>query len=369
MINILFLESSKDFGGQEMRMVALVKRMDKRRFKLTVGAPRSSYLYKHQKQLGIKVTPVSMFSTFDIFGLIKIIGLILFHQIKIVVTYSGKDAWLGLIAGKLCRCKVVRMKNLELFHHKTSYNFSDVVVVPSIYIKQFLVERGVHAKKIKIIYPGIDTETIQFNAQARQTIRERYHIQSHEILIIYIAFFRRPKSQKVLIGGLHYLTMQNVKLMLVGDGDEEYIDEIKKLLVDYNLENRVILTGRQEDTVAFLSAADIFVFPSLTEAFSRSIIEAMACGLPIVANDIPTVREALDNGKRGYIYGYDTPVDMVTKLRRCIEEYPGAKRKAQQNISYIKEHFSIESMVQEFEALFSSILQPQKHVTRQLDNL
>ncbi len=350
-----------------MRMVALVKRMNKQQFKPIIGAPRSSYLHKHQQQLGIEVSPISMMNAIDVFGFVKIITLILLHRIKIVVTYSGKDAWLGLVAGKLCRCKVVRMKNLELFNHKISYNFSDIVVVPSVYIKQFLVERGVDSKKIKIIYPGIDTEAIKFNAEDRKTIREQYHVQPHEVLITYIAFFRRPKSQKVLIGGLHYLTMRNVKLMLVGDGDEDYIDEIKKLLVDYNLETRVILAGRQYDTVAFLSAADIFVFPSLTEAFSRSIIEAMACGLPIVANDIPTVREALDNGKRGYIYGYDTPVDMVAKLRRCIDEYPDAKRKAQQNITYIKDHFSIESMVQEFEALFFSVLQPKKPLEKRFD--
>jgi len=166
-------------------MLDLVKSLDKERFKAIIGAQVKSFLSKNKAQLGVKIEPVSMRNALDIKGIIKIVRLILRHNIHLVVAYSGKDGWLGLIAARLCGIKIVRMKNLELFKHKTSYNLSDLVIVPSEYIKHFLVHRGVNEEKIRIVYPGIDSAIFRFRQEDRSRIRQQYDILDDEILLIY----------------------------------------------------------------------------------------------------------------------------------------------------------------------------------------
>lgn len=353
-IKILFLESSKNIGGQEMRMLDLVKSLDKERFKAIIGAQPKSDLYKNQAQLGVKIEPVSMRNSLDLKGFIKIVWLILRHDIHLVVTYSGKDAWLGLSAARLCGRKIVRMKNLELFKHKTSYNLSDVVIVSSEYIKTFLVHRGVKAEKIHIVYPGIYTAIFRFRQDDRTRIRQQYGILDDEILLIYVAFFRRQKAQTKLVEGLSCLDNPKVKLMLVGTGDN--LQQIQKSIAEHQLQTRVLLTGKQKNTAQFLSAGDIFVFPSRTESFSKAIIEAMACQLPIVANDIPSVREILGNEERGFIYKYDDVQDMVTKLSYCLENLEACKAVTNRNVHYVAEKFTLKRMIESFETIFCEVV-------------
>ncbi|MEN8218059.1 MAG: glycosyltransferase family 4 protein [Pseudomonadota bacterium] len=353
MIRILFLESSKNFGGQEMRMLDLVKSLDKVRFKAIIGAQAKSYLYKNQAQLGVKIEPVSMRNALDIKGIIKIVRLILRDNIHLVVAYSGKDGWLGLLAARLCGIKIVRMKNLELFKHRTSYNLSDVVIVPSEYIKHFLVLRGVKEEKIRVVYPGIDGAIFRFREEDRSRIRQQYDVLDDDILLIYVAFFRGPKAHEILVDGLSCLDNPKVKLMLVGTGDN--LQQIERLIVGHQLRSRVLLTGKQKNIVQFLSAGDIFVFPSRTESFGKAVVEAMACQLPIVANDIPTVREILGNEERGFIYKYDDVQDMVAKLSRCLENFEACKAVANENVRYVEENFTLKRMTEAFEAIFCEL--------------
>jgi len=116
-----------------------------------------------------------------------------------------------------------------------------------------------------------------------------------------------------------------------------------------------LLTGKQKNTVQFLSAGDILVFPSRTESFGKAVVEAMACQLPIVANDIPTVREILGNEERGFIYKYDDVQDMVAKLSHCLENFEACKAVANENVRYVEENFTLKRMTDAFEAIFGEL--------------
>ncbi|MCP4701161.1 MAG: glycosyltransferase family 4 protein [Gammaproteobacteria bacterium] len=331
-------------------MLDLVKSLDSTQFQSFIGAQPKSYLYRNQARLGVKIEAVSMRNALDVIGIFKIVRIIQKNGINLVVTYSGKDGWLGLIAARLCGKKVIRMKNLALFKHKTSYNLSDMVIVPSAYIKDFLTDRGVKEEKIRIVYPGIEPEKFRFRESDRNEIRTQYGVLEDEVLLIYVAFFRGPKAQDKLLEGMSRLHNPKVKLMLVGAGDD--FQRIQEMIAAYKMEDRIILTGKQQNTARFLCAGDIFVFPSRTESFGKSVIEAMACGLPVVANDIPPVREILENGQRGSIYKYDDAKDMAAKLNHCLENRETCKTMADRNVRYVEEKFTLKRMTEVFAAIF-----------------
>ena len=86
------------------------------------------------------------------------------------------------------------------------------------------------------------------------------------------------------------------------DGGTEYTAELKKLIHDLGLEDRVFLKGNSSDIYSHYKASDIFAFPSAFEGFGLAMTEAMSAGLPVVAyRNCPAVNELIENGKDGYL--------------------------------------------------------------------
>lgn len=140
-----------------------------------------------------------------------------------------------------------------------------------------------YTEKLNLVLNGIDTPT-GYNTEEFGWIRK-----PGSLTLITTGRLHPQKNQKVLIEAIK--DYPNLSLYIAGDGElrreyEEYIKDLK-------LEERVILLGElsPDKVYSFLSNGDVFLFPSSWEAFGFSVVEAMAIGLPIVASDIPAMRE------------------------------------------------------------------------------
>jgi glycosyltransferase involved in cell wall biosynthesis len=353
--NILFLESSRRIGGQEIRMSQVAKHMLANGYGVWFAARNGSELIG--STLGIEYIPVSMSNALDIFGIAKILWLIFKYKIDILIPSSGKDAWLALICAKLTGKKVIRNKALELLKHPFSYNLSDAVVVPSESTKNFLIRGGVKSEKIHVIYPGIDTEKFKFDKKKRADTRAELGIRDDEIVICYVAYFRRPKAQHTLVEAFSklYSKHPNTKLLFVGGG-KEYFDEVKKLSNSLGLEEYVIFTGTKQDTTPYLCASDIFAFTSTSETFGKTIIEALAVGLPVVANNIDTTKEIIKNETLGQTYLAHEVGNLASKLNETVENLSFYQANSEARCEYVRQNFGVNSMYNNFEILLSGFL-------------
>jgi L-malate glycosyltransferase len=113
LINILELEASKGWGGQEKRTVRLANNLPKDEVTIVFAANEDSYLCVNQAELGIEVIPVKMRASWDMIAVFEIINIIHARNIDIVVTHSGRDGWLGGIAAKMTGKKCVRVRHLQ----------------------------------------------------------------------------------------------------------------------------------------------------------------------------------------------------------------------------------------------------------------
>lgn len=166
---------------------------------------------------------------------------------------------------------------------------------------------GVRSKAI-IVNNGIDCSQYKYNEDIRADVRREFNIKTEDIVIGHVGRFIPLKNQSFLIDILEALCerLQNIKLMLIGEGDT--FEDIKLKAENKNLSNNILFTGVRSDVNRLLQAIDVFVMPSLFEGLPVSLVEAQASGLPIVASD--TISHDSDiTGTILFKSIKDTPVD------------------------------------------------------------
>lgn len=135
-----------------------------------------------------------------------------------------------------------------------------------------------------LIKNGIDTSSFQYSDAIRNTIRNGLGIED-KYVIGHVGHLAPVKNQKYIIRLMpKILTIKkNACLLLLGDGPDR--DELRALVEELKLQDYVIMTGNVSNVNEYLSAMDVFAFPSLFEGMPLSIIEVQANGLPCVISD------------------------------------------------------------------------------------
>lgn len=150
------------------------------------------------------------------------------------------------------------------------------------------IDRFGKNKKFKVLNNAIDTKKYIYSDEIRKKVRSELGV-GNEFIIGHVGRFNYQKNHQFLIDIFAELKKEqnsNVKLLLIGDGEE--IDLIKNKVESLKLKEDVIFTGIRSDVNRFLQAMDIFVFPSLYEGLPLSIVEAQTAGLPcVISNKVP----------------------------------------------------------------------------------
>ncbi|MCA9776870.1 MAG: glycosyltransferase [Candidatus Eremiobacteraeota bacterium] len=166
------------------------------------------------------------------------------------------------------------------------------VVVPSESIKQMLFEKYRVAKDVSVVPTGIDLD--KFSDINREETRRELGWSDDKTYLVSIGRLAKEKSFDILIKSFAKVERDDLMLVIIGSGDEK--ENLEELAADLGVAERVIFTGLIPfgEVPRYLSASDLFVFASITETQGLVTLEAMACGLPVVAVDASGTREAVD---------------------------------------------------------------------------
>ena len=221
------------------------------------------------------------------------------------------------------------------------FDFIPVAICPTVK-KTILDEFKICSDKIPIVRNGVDIEKFCpcETKNNKNTIR-----------IISVGTLYWIKNQELAINAICNLHRKgfNISLGIVGDGvDREKLD---KMITDNKAEEYIRIYGRKKNVEDYLREADIYVSTSRTEGLPLSILEAMACGLPIVATKAGGVVDIVSNNINGYVVQNDN----LTELEAALEELVKSETK---RIEYgkesrrISEEWSLEACVKGYEELY-----------------
>ncbi|HPN54436.1 MAG TPA: glycosyltransferase [Candidatus Moranbacteria bacterium] len=167
-------------------------------------------------------------------------------------------------------------------------------------------------RKISIIYNGVDTKYFSPNPDKKK---------ADDVFTVVCSLpFESENGIRFLIQAFNILIRryENLRLVIMGDGRERA--SLEQLAMGLNLDKKVIFTGiiPQEKMLEYYQSASIFVSPSLRENFEKSIVEALACGLPVVATDVGAAREFVEDTENGFIVEPRNSYQMAENIEKFL---------------------------------------------------
>ncbi len=148
----------------------------------------------------------------------------------------------------------------------------------------WLYGKEVFEKRGTLIYNGIELSEFTFSEASRRKIRSQYHMDD-AFVIGHVGHLATVKNQVFLIQIMPEICKQipNTLLLLLGDGKDR--EMLEKKAEELGMRNRVIFTGNVKNVGEYMSAMDVFAFPSLYEGMPLALVEAQTCGLPCIISD------------------------------------------------------------------------------------
>lgn len=204
-----------------------------------------------------------------------------------------------------------------------------------------------------IIPNGFELDKFKFDLDNRINLREDLGFKKKDKVIITVGRWNIQKDYYTLLKSLDRLREQNnnFTMVMVGTDLDNSNKELLSLINKYELNDKILLLGRQNNIPALLSAADIYVSSSLGESFSNAIGEAMACELPCVVTDVGESK--LMVGETGKVVDSGDYIGLSNELLNYINN-PKLDRNEEARNRVI-ENFNIKTISKDFEKNYENI--------------
>lgn len=205
------------------------------------------------------------------------------------------------------------------------------------HVKQTMGRRlHIQPTRILVVPRGRDQQSYPaVNATRRATLRRDLGVGDGQSLLLAVSRHEEKKGLDVLIRAMSRLRVDIAEIVLMVSGREgSATGSLVSLIGDLGLTDRVRLLGYRSDVGDLLAAADVLVHPSRTEGFPGVVLEAMAVGTPIVASDLPGVREVVGPGSATLV-----PADDEAELAAAVVSVLGRPEKTQDLVEAARDRY------------------------------
>lgn len=199
-------------------------------------------------------------------------------------------------------------------------------------------------EQTSVIYNPVDIEGIR--RQAAKPVTHEWLLDENLDVVMSAGRHTPQKGFDTLLEAFAMLDSLNARLVLLGEGPET--SSLEERAADLGIGDRVDFTGFVDSPFRYMAAADIFVLPSWYEGFGMVLIEAMACGCPIVSTDCPSgPAEILDEGTYGSLVPIQVPGEMADAISSVLASPPNPRI-----IMDRADDFAVDTIVSEYEQVF-----------------
>jgi N-acetyl-alpha-D-glucosaminyl L-malate synthase BshA len=202
-----------------------------------------------------------------------------------------------------------------------------------------------NVKKLEIIPMGVDLDA--FNPQVGSYINKTFN--ADDLMILTVGRISEEKGIRYLIEAMPVILkeMPTVKLMIVGDGPDR--DKLEQMVKRLNLAN-ITFAGMvsNKNLSNFYKSADVFILPSIREGLGVVLLEAMACGTPVIGSNTGGVTDIIENGKNGLLIEPGDSKDIAEKIIKLLSNRELAQKLSEEGMKTVKYKFSWHIIVKKF---------------------
>jgi len=264
----------------------------------------------------------------------ELISLIRRKHVQVIQSHMGPANQLAVAVGKLSGIPVFPTVHtpaafvdkrsrwdLRVYYNKAVNHFvyraADRVLVVSQEIKEIIQQRfGIKDNKLLVLKNGIVCDDYD-NASNPLDFQKEFSCSANKLKLVTAGRLVPLKSFDILVRAIGEVVNQGLTDLLVliaGEGEEQI--RLEHLIQKLELDNYVKLLGLRHDVMELMKACDLFVMPSRYEGLSLAMIEAMACGLPIIASDARGLKDCITNEQNGLLFPVDDYKALAERILR-----------------------------------------------------
>jgi glycosyltransferase involved in cell wall biosynthesis len=287
--------------------------------------------------------------------------------IQVVHTFQTNPNIFGTVAARLASVKVITSRrdlgNFGMRGSKALTVFEEKIINPlahrimansqAVYDAAHRLE-GISPDKMILIRNGIDAR--RFHPDNAKGCRAALGIPEKALIFGTVSGLRRIKAIDLLLQAFRTVreSVPGTCLVIAGDGPEA--SSLHTLASDLGLRDSVRFLGRRLDVEVVLPAFDIFVMSSLSEGFPNAVLEAMACGVPVIATSVGGIRELVIPEVTGRLVQPDNAGELAEAMIRTSEN-PSMRSEFSRNARrYVEENFRFETIANQLKDMYRQIL-------------
>jgi glycosyltransferase involved in cell wall biosynthesis len=214
---------------------------------------------------------------------------------------------------------------------------------------------GFPERRSRTVYNGVDI-AIPDPSDQRRRIRASLGIPAETTVVIHVGRLSPEKGHSLLLDAVAGIASQGLDFRLLCAGDGPLRPAIEKDCIRLGLEERVQFLGFRTDVSGLLAASDLLVLPSLSEAFPMVLLEAMACGLPVLASRVGGVPELVEDGREGWLVEPGDLAGLRRALDHAIRDAGARRERGLAGQARVADRFSRGKMIEETLRVYDMVL-------------
>ena len=375
MTNVLHIIGTTGPGGAERIFVELVKGLDASRWRSFTALAGRGWVYDTLVAGGLRPITVPARGAFDVRYLLALCELVRARRIHLIQTHLLRASVYGTMTGALCRVPVVstfhgqpdlagrgtcRATKLWLLNRGARR-----VVFVSESLRRFFLATDRFARDRAAVIPnGID-ETL-FTPCRDTSLRDELGVGPDELLVGAVGNVRAPKGYDVFLRAAARLVRAapGYRFVVVGETGGPLARELVALRDALGLRDRFTFAGFRGGIHRVINNFDYCVSSSRSEGFSLSVVEAMACGVPVVATRSGGPQEIITDGDDGLLVDVDAPEQIARAVERLRRDPAIRERLTRAGRALVLRRFTVERMVAAYERLYEQCAPPSRAARR-----
>ena len=239
---------------------------------------------------------------------------------------------------------------------------SDAFISLSSEISGELIEAGISRERIKSIPNGVLMDKFYpATFEEKQALRKKNNIPSDKVVFSVVGRIVRRKRIDMLLKAWKDVVgkRENLLLLVIGSGKNQVDSneaEVRRFAEQNDLGPSVRFLGDAYNVDEYLKLSDVFVFPSQREGLPNAVLEAMACGLPVIASLIGGNVDIIENGKDGILFKVDNAEELTNAIRMLVDDKGERKELGEQARIKIEKKYSMDKVVQNYAELYQQLL-------------
>jgi len=362
---LLFSESSPNLGGQELQLLQQMAALQQRGVAVRLLCRPASRIGQLARERGLDTCTIPFRNSLHIPSILAVARMVRAWRPAAVISHSGHDANNCAIAARLAclvgnRPRLIRVRTYQPGPpHAWTYNIlADLTLVPSEAMRRSLLEHPrIHPERIRVLYPGLDFERIEQEAQAPLPPQLAAWLASHPgPLLAHAAMLRGEKGHGLMLEVMARLVKVFPGLRYVVAGEGELRSSLESSVRRMGLSEHVLIAGLLASVPPLLRRADLVVMPSSYEPLGMSQIEALALGVPVVASRTGGIPETVEDRRTGLLVEPGDVSQWTSALSWALEHLPEMRGMAQAGGNFVKSRFSMTANIDQLLACLDNCM-------------